>query len=33
LLKTSTGKDKQEDILTTEAADLLAMKLRTPLQV
>lgn len=33
LLKTSTGKGKPEDILTTEAVDLLAMKLRTPLQV
>jgi type II secretory pathway predicted ATPase ExeA len=33
LLKTSTGKDKPEEILTTEAVDLLAMKLRTPLQV
>lgn len=33
LLKTSTGKAKPEDILTTEAVDLLAMKLRTPLQV
>ncbi len=33
LLKTSTGKGKLEDILTTEAVDLLAMKLRTPLQV
>ena len=32
LLKTSTGKGKPEDILTTEAVDLLAMKLRTPLQ-
>lgn len=29
LLKTSTGKGKPEDILTTEAVDLLAMKLRT----
>jgi len=28
-----TGKGKPEDILTTEAVDLLAMKLRTPLQV
>lgn len=33
LLKTSTGKGKPEEILTTEAADLLAIKLRTPLQV
>ncbi|WP_090120433.1 ExeA family protein [Kosakonia arachidis] len=33
LLKTSIGKGKPEDILTTEAVDLLAMKLRTPLQV
>lgn len=33
LLKTSTGKGKPEDILTTEAIDLLAMKLHTPLQV
>lgn len=33
LLKTSTGRGKPEDILTTEAVDLLAMKLRTPLQV
>ncbi|EIK8554991.1 hypothetical protein Q2X70_004721 [Salmonella enterica] len=33
LLKTSTGKGKPEDILTTEAVDLLAMKLRTPLKV
>lgn len=33
LLKTSAGKGKPEDILTTEAVDLLAMKLRTPLQV
>lgn len=33
LLKTSTDKGKPEDILTPEAVDLLAMKLRTPLQV
>ena len=33
LLKTRTGKGKPEDILTAEAADLLAMKLQTPLQV
>lgn len=33
LLKTSMGKGKTEDILTTDALDLLAMKLRTPLQV
>jgi type II secretory pathway predicted ATPase ExeA len=33
LLKASSDKGKAEDILTTEAIDLLAMKLRTPLQV
>jgi type II secretory pathway predicted ATPase ExeA len=33
LLKTSTGKDKPEDILTSEAVDLLAMRLSTTLQV
>ena len=33
MLKTSAGKGKPEDILTTEAVDLLAMKLRIPLQV
>jgi hypothetical protein len=33
LLKTCTGKSKPEEILTTEAVDLLAMKLLTPLQV
>jgi len=33
LLKTSTGKGKSEEILTSDAIDLLAMKLRTPLQV
>lgn len=33
LLKTSTGKGKPEDILTSDAIDLLAAKLRTPLQV
>jgi hypothetical protein len=33
LLKSSTGKGKPEDILTADAIDLLAMKLRTPLQV
>lgn len=33
LLKTSMGKGKPEDILTADALDLLAMKLRTPPQV
>lgn len=33
LLKTSTGKGNPEDILTSDAIDLLAAKLRTPLQV
>lgn len=33
LLKSSMGKGKPEDILTADAIDLLAMKLRTPLQV
>lgn len=33
LLKTSTGKGKFEEIMTSDAIDLLAMKLRTPLQV
>lgn len=33
LLKTSTGKGKLEDILTSEAVDLLAMRLSTTLQV
>lgn len=33
LLKTSMGKGKPEDILTADALDLLAKKLRTPLQV
>lgn len=33
LLKASTSKGKPADILTTEAIDLLAMNLRTPLQV
>jgi len=33
LLKTSTGKGKPEDILTSDAIDLLAAKFRTPLQV
>ncbi|MEQ1975965.1 AAA family ATPase, partial [Xenorhabdus sp. SGI240] len=33
MLKTSMGKGKTEEILTTDAIDLLAMKLRTPLQV
>lgn len=33
LLKSSMGKGKSEDILTADAIDLLAMKLRTPLQV
>ena len=33
LLKSSTGKGKPEAILTADAIDLLAMKLRTPLQV
>ncbi|CAM4033811.1 ATPase AAA [Xenorhabdus thuongxuanensis] len=32
-LKTSIGKGKTQDILTTDSIDLLAMKLRTPLQV
>lgn len=33
LLKTSLGQGKPEDVLTADAIDLLAMKLRTPLQV
>ncbi|NEG59932.1 phosphoribulokinase [Pantoea agglomerans] len=33
MLKSSAAKGKPEDILTTEAIDQLAMKLRTPLQV
>ncbi|HFP5055461.1 TPA: ExeA family protein [Klebsiella variicola subsp. variicola] len=33
LLKVCTGKGKPEDTLTSDAIDLLAMKLRTPLQV